>query len=75
MTTDRGLTRLIAITVCILALVAVVTEAILVGQGKQIPDPFAQLAALIVGALLGRLTTSRGNLDDPAPAVDPDHAD
>lgn len=57
MTSDRWLVRLVGITVCAAALVAVASIAIAAWREVPVPDSIDRLGYLLAGGLLGALTT------------------
>lgn len=84
MSGDRWITRLIAITVCVLATSVTMTACYLFTQEIAVPDPLDRLVTFLLGGLVGRLTASSTkepqdvqvvNMpEDPVP-VAPDLAD
>lgn len=56
-TSDRLLVRIVGVTVCSLALLAVLVQCLGALWGRDIPDSLTQLAYLLAGGLLGALTT------------------
>lgn len=68
MTTDLHLARVIGWAVCFLAFVAVVAVAWQVVIENQKVDPdLKDLAVLLAGGLLGRLTTTRQPMEGDSP--------
>ena len=70
MTTDRWLTRLVALTVCAMAVLVTVTACTLFFREVAVPDPLDRLVTFLLGGLVGRLTTSRGD-QGPTEVVTP----
>lgn len=68
MTTDRWLTRLVGLTLAIIAVVLTVVASTLVLREVPVPDPLDRLLTFVLGALVGRLTTSKA--DSELVAVD-----
>lgn len=70
MTGDRWITRLIAVTVCVLATTVTATACWLFTQQMDVPDPLDRLVTFLLGGLVGRLTAS--STRDPLPvSVEP----
>lgn len=61
MTTDRWLTRLIAATVCGMAVLVTVTACVLFFREVAVPDPLDRLVTFLLGGLVGRLTSSKSD--------------
>lgn len=57
--TDKWLTRLFGITVCILAGLATMTACWLFLQQHPVPDPLDRFLTFLAGALVSRITGSR----------------
>ena len=57
MTSDRWLTRLVGLTVCVSAMAVVLSIVIAGFRSAAVPDLVGQLALLLLGGLLGALTT------------------
>ena len=57
MTSDRWLTRLVGLTVCGSAMAVVLSVVIAGFRDATVPDLVGQLALLLLGGLLGALTT------------------
>ena len=57
MTSDRWLARLVGLTVCVSAMAVVLSIVIASYRGAVVPELVGQLALLILGGLLGALTT------------------
>ena len=57
MTSDRWLARLVGLTVCVSAMAVVLSIVIASYRGNAVPELVGQLALLILGGLLGALTT------------------
>ncbi len=68
MTTDRWLTRLIAATVCGMAVLVTMTACVLFFREVAVPDPLDRLVTFLLGGLVGRLTSSK--TDEPIAVVD-----
>src|SRR5688572_12840417 len=62
--TDRFLARTITITVCLLAALCVIAMMVQTLGGYESDSNLKELTYLIVGALVGQITT-RGNKDEP----------
>ena len=72
MSSDKWLTRAIATTVCLLALAVTVTACVMFLQQMAVPDPLDRLVTLLLGGLLGRLTTSKQDEPVQVQAVEPE---
>lgn len=59
MITDKWLTRLFGITVCVLAILATMTACYLFLRQMPVPDPLDRFLTFLVGALVGRITGAR----------------
>lgn len=59
MITDKWLSRLFGVTVCLLAVMASMTFCALVLREIAVPDPLDRFLTFLVGALVGRITGSR----------------
>lgn len=57
MISDRWLARLVGLTVCASALLVVLSIVVAAFRGDAVPELVGQLALLILGGLLGALTT------------------
>lgn len=66
MTSDLWLTRVVGLTVCSSALLVVASIVVAGFRGDGVPDLVGQLALLLLGGLLGALTT-RLTGGDPLP--------
>lgn len=74
MNSDRWLTRLFGATVCLIAVGVTTTACVLFFREVAVPDPLDRLVTFVLGALTGRLTSSKspeaGDLPaTPAPVV------
>lgn len=67
MTTDKWLSRLFGITVCALAVMVTMTACWLFLQHTAVPDPLDRLVTFLLGALVGRITSSRSAEAGDAP--------
>lgn len=67
MTTDRWLTRLIAVTVCAVTVLVTVTACALFFRQVAVPDPLDRLVTFLLGGLVGRLTSSK--TEEPLPVT------
>lgn len=72
MSTDRWLTKVIATTVCLLALAVTVTACVMFLNQMAVPDPLDRLATLLLGGLLGRLTTDKPHEPVQVQSVEPE---
>lgn len=68
MTSDRWLVRLVGVTVCVSAFIAVLSIAVAAYRGVAVPDSVDRLGYLLAGGLLGALTT-RLTGGDPLPVT------
>ena len=57
MSSDLWLTRLVGLTVCLSAFLVVLSIVVAGYRGDAVPELVGQLALLILGGLLGALTT------------------
>lgn len=69
MNSDRWLTRLFGATVCFLTVLVTVTACVLFFRQVTVPDPLDRLVTFLLGALTGRLTSSKSPEAGDLPAT------